>query len=55
MNNQQARIEAYLEMAADQLEADNVVDVVLQTNLDAAGYDLRGLDSDLETILANRG
>lgn len=54
MNNQQARIEAYLEMAADQFAQDHVVDVVLQANLDAAGYDLSALDGDINSILSNR-
>lgn len=54
MNNNQARICAYLNMAAEQFAEDHVVDVVLQANLDAAGYDLRQLDSDIERTLANR-
>ena len=56
MNSQQARIvEAYLEMAADQRLQDGVVDIIVLTNLAEAGFDLRGLDQELETIVAHRG
>ena len=54
MNNEQARIWAYLETAADQMEEDGVVDTVLQSQLASAGYDLRSLDRDVEGILSNR-
>lgn len=54
MNNEQARIVAYLEMAADQFLTDGAVDVALQANLEAAGYELDALEDDIQTILLNR-
>lgn len=54
MNNEQARIEAYLELAADQFLTDGAVDVALLSNLEAAGYELSALDDDIQTTLLNR-
>lgn len=50
MNNQQARIEALLEEAAETATSSREVDLVLQTDLLAEGYDLRRLNRDLARI-----
>ena len=50
MNNQQARIEALLEDAAEYATSAREVDLVTQTELAAEGYDLRALNRDLARI-----
>ena len=54
MNNQQARIWAYLDEAADQFEETGSVDTFLQSQLDAEGYPLCQLERDLPHIINKR-
>ena len=54
MSAQQARIRAYLDEAADQLEETGAVDTYLQAQLDAEGYALCQLDRDLPHLISKR-
>jgi hypothetical protein len=54
VNNQQARIYAYLDEAIEQFEEDGVVDTFLQSQLVEEGYPICQLDRDLTHIISKR-